>query len=143
MKRNRGSVMTGANAAIAIAIAIAIATILTNYWEIPSAAAVISAAKTSPHPPARCVIGVVSAETPDNAAVKPGDRSPLQALRSSPGGAGSQGHSVESEQTDRSRGPGMGRILVVEDDRDVLDLLRESLGAEGHQVVVARDRSEE
>lgn len=33
----------------------------------------------------------------------------------------------------------MGRILVVEDDRDVLDLLRESLGAEGHQVVVARD----
>src|SRR5690625_2179140 len=95
MKRNRGSVMTGANAAIA--------TILTNYWEIRSAAAVISAARTSPHPPDRCVIGVLSAENPDNATVKPGDRSPLQALRSSPGGAGSQGHSVESEQTDRSR----------------------------------------
>src|SRR5690625_1780012 len=104
MKRNRGSVMTGANAAIA--------TILTNDWEIPSAAAVICAARTSPHPPDRCVIGVLSAENPDNATVKPGDRSPLQALRSSPGGAGSQGHSVESEQTDRSRGPGMGRILV-------------------------------
>lgn len=33
----------------------------------------------------------------------------------------------------------MARILVVEDNRDVLELLRETLGAEGHQVVVARD----
>src|SRR5699024_1964988 len=83
MKRNRGSVMTGANAAIA--------TILTNYWESPSAAAVISAARTSPHPPDRCVIGVLSAENPDNATVEPGDRSPLQALRSSPEGPARRG----------------------------------------------------
>ena len=33
----------------------------------------------------------------------------------------------------------MARILVVEDNRDVLELLRETLGAEGHEVVVARD----
>src|SRR5699024_11403747 len=111
------------------------ATILTNYWEIPSAAAVISAARTSPHPPDRCVIGVLSAENPDNATVKPGDRSPLQALRSSPGGAGSQGQRVESAQTDRSRGPGMGSVLGVENGRDVLGQLRESVGAEGRREV--------
>lgn len=33
----------------------------------------------------------------------------------------------------------MARILVIEDDRDMLELLRETLGFEGHQVVVARD----
>ena len=33
----------------------------------------------------------------------------------------------------------MARILVVEDNRDVLELLRVTLGSEGHEVVVARD----
>src|SRR5690625_6233933 len=75
--------MTGAHAAIP--------TLLTNNWAIPSAAAVLSAARSSPHPPDRCVLGVLSAENPDNATVEPGDRSPLQALRSSPEGPARRG----------------------------------------------------